>query len=58
MQPGDALDHVGAGLPGVGGGPLQSDAGDVDSSDVPTAPGQPDGVGALPATDVERGTGR
>ena len=51
--PADPLDR-GAGRLGGLPRPADGDIGDVDRSDRPAAPGEPDRVGALTTTDVER----
>jgi hypothetical protein len=42
----------------ISGGTGESHGGDVDRRDLPTAPGQPDRVGALPGANVEGCSGR
>src|ERR1022692_2444490 len=54
VQPADALRGRGACLRGVRGGALQRDGGYVGGGDGPAVLSQPDGVGALPAADVQR----
>src|SRR5437764_286176 len=44
------------GVSGGGSGPTDGDIGDVDGGDGPTVASQPNGVGALAATNVERST--